>query len=146
MVLREILLTNENVKFDRDNLYLEKNPKKVKGYHQINSIHDGYKLSLKSTENGLCLIVGIKNKIKGDISIYDILMDEKSNNYGNEYEERIENLIGLRFIEDGFNKSKKISDIKDEKTSNYTRKHGEKYYKIFEYYEKVLKKKIHDYK
>jgi len=72
MVLREILLTYENEKFDRDNLYLEKSPKKAKGYHQIYSIHDGYKLSLKPTENSLCLIFGIKNKMKGDISIYDI--------------------------------------------------------------------------
>lgn len=143
MVIREILLTNPNIKFDRDNLYLENDPVKIKGTNQNYFIHDGYKLSLKNTENGLCLIIGIKNKIKGDISIYDILMDENSNDYGDELEDRIDTLIGLTFTEDGFSKSKKISDIKHNPT-NVTRNYNGKTYSIFEYYENVLKKKIND--
>ena len=145
MVLREILLTNPNVRFDKDNLYLEgkDNIKIVKGKNQKYYIHDGFKLSLKSTDNGLLLIIGIKNKIKGELSIYDILMDENINNYGEDQDERIEKLIGLRFIEDGFSKSKIISDIKFNAT-NATRNHGGKTYKIFEYYKEVLKKDITD--
>ena len=143
MIIREILLTNPNVKFDRDNLYLENDPVKIEGTNQNYFIHDGYKLSLKNTENGLCLIIGIKNKIKGDISIYDILMDENSNDYGDELEDRIDTLIGLTFTEDGCSKSKKIYDIKHNPT-NVTRNYNGKTYSIFEYYENVLKKKIND--
>ena len=96
---------------------MENDPVKIKGTNQNYFIHDGYKLSLKNTENGLCLIIGIKNKIKGDISIYDILMDEKINDYGDELEDRIDTLIGLRFTEDGCSKSKKIYDIKHNPTN-----------------------------
>ena len=75
---------NPNVHFDRDNLYLENKRKTVKGYY----IHDGYKISIHQSEIGICLVIDIKNKIKGKFTIYDILNREDDN----------EHLIGRKFI------------------------------------------------
>ena len=143
MIIREILTTNPNVKVDRDNFYLENNPKKVKGTGQTYFIHDGYKLSLKQTEVGLCLIVGIKNRIKGDLNVYDALMDEERN-YGEDLNERIENLIGKRFVPEGSTKSKLIYDIdKDLTPKNSSTNYGKDIFPNFiEFFQKVFKKKI----
>ena len=89
LIIREILTTNPTIKVDKDNYILEENPKEkeypyqIKGKGQTYTVYDGYKLSLKQTESGLCLIVGIKNRIKGDLSVYDALMGDDSS-YGDE--------------------------------------------------------------
>ena len=143
-VIRDILTTNPNVKFDRDNLYLENNPVKIVGKGQTYFVHDGYKLSLKETEVGLCLIIGIKNKIIGDLSVYDAINDKKYN-YGEDIDERIENLIGKRFVPNNSSKSKIIFDINRDKTpKNTNRNHEGKSYTFCEFFEKVLNKKITD--
>ncbi len=143
LIIREILTTNPNVKVDRDNFYLENNPKKVEGTGQTYNIHDGYKLSLKQTESGLCLIVGIKNRIKGDLNVYDALMYEESN-YGDNFEERIENLIGKRFVPEGSSKSKVIYDISKDKTpSNTSIKYSkETYPNYIKFFKDIFKKDI----
>ena len=143
MIIREILTTNPNVKVDKDNFYLENNPQKIEGTGQSYYIHDGYKLSLKQTEVGLCLIVGIKNRVKGDLNVYDALMYEESN-YGYDIEERIENLIGKRFVPEGSSKSKQIYDISQDKTpSNTSINYGkETYTNYIKFFKDVLKKDI----
>ena len=143
LIMREILTTNPNVKVDKDNFYLENNPKEVEGTGQTYFIHDGYKLSLKQTEVGLCLIVGIKNRIKGDLNVYDALMNEECN-YGDNLDERIENLIGKRFVHDQSSKSKIIYDIDTELTPkntsiNYGKESFSNYIKFFK---NVFKKDI----
>lgn len=61
LIIREILTTNPTVKIDKDNFYIKEKqnekdyPYKIKGKGQTYAIYDGYKLSLKQTENGLCL-------------------------------------------------------------------------------------------
>ena len=147
LIIREILTTNPNVKVDRDNFYLENVTKEVKGYGQTYFIHDGYKLSLKQTENGLCLIIGIKNRVKGDLSVYDALMDENAN-YGDDLDERIENLIGKRFVPEGSSKSKIIYDIeKDRNPKNTSRSYGKETYTDYvEFFKKVFNKTIKDVK
>ena len=143
MIIREILTTNPNVKVDKDNFYLENNPHKIEGTGQSYYIHDGYKLSLKQTEVGLCLIVGIKNRVKGDLNVYDALMYEESN-YGDDLEERIENLIGKRFVPEGSSKSKQIYDISQDKTpSNTSINYGtETYTNYIKFFKDILKKEI----
>jgi hypothetical protein len=143
MIIREILTTNPNVKVDKDNFYLENNPQKIEGTGQSYYIHDGYKLSLKQTEVGLCLIVGIKNRVKGDLNVYDALMYEESK-YGYDIEERIENLIGKRFVPEGSSKSKQIYDISQDKTpSNTSINYGkETYTNYIKFFKDVLKKDI----
>lgn len=143
LIIREILTTNPNVKVDKDNFYLENNPKKVDGAGQSYYIHDGYKLSLKQTEVGLCLIVGIKNRVKGDLNVYDALMDQERN-YGDDMEERIENLIGKRFVPEGSSKSKVIYDISQDKTpSNTSIFYGrESYSNYIKFFKEILKKEI----
>ena len=143
MIIREILTTNPNVKVDKDNFYLESNPHKIKGTGQSYYIHDGYKLSLKQTESGLCLIVGIKIRVKGDLNVYDALMYEKCN-YGDDLEERIENLIGKRFVPEGSSKSKQIYDISQDKNpSNTSINYGkETYTNYIKFFKDILKKEI----
>ena len=143
MIIREILTTNPNVKVDKDNFYLENNPQKIDGTGQSYYIHDGYKLSLKQTEVGLCLIVGIKNRVKGDLNVYDALMYD-DRNYGYDIEERIENLIGKRFVPEGSSKSKQIYDISQDKTpSNKSINYGkETYTNYIKFFKDVLKKEI----
>ena len=143
MIIREILTTNPNVKVDKDNFYLENNPQKIDGTGQSYYIHDGYKLSLKQTEVGLCLIVGIKNRVKGDLNVYDALMYD-DRNYGYDIEERIENLIGKRFVPEGSSKSKQIYDISQDKTpSNKSINYGkETYTNYIKFFKDELKKEI----
>ena len=152
LIIRDILLTNPTVKVDKDNYILEENPKepeypyKIKGIGQTYTIYDGYKLSLKQTESGLCLIVGIKNRIKGDLSVYDALMDEDSS-YGENIEESIENLIGKRFIPDGSTKSKIIYDIDVDRNPKNTTKYYESqsYDNYVDFYKKVFGEDIQDH-
>ena len=115
LIIREILTTNPNVKVDRDNFYLENRYEEIEGIEQTYYVHDGYKLSLKQTEEGLCLIIGIKNRVKGNLNVYDALTNEKFN-YGEDLEERIENLVGKRFVPDEGSKSKIIYDIRTDRT------------------------------
>jgi len=139
LIIREILTTNPNVKVDKDNFYLENRYEEIKGLKQTYNIHDGYKLSLKQTEEGLCLIIGIKNRVKGDLNVYDALMDKKFN-FGETEEERIENLIGKRFVPEKGTKSKVIYDInKDRTPMNTNINHGkETYTNYVDFYEKVF--------
>jgi hypothetical protein len=143
LIIREILTTNPNVKVDKDNFYLENKFQKIKGKSQIYYIHDGYKLSLKQTEEGLCLIIGIKNRVKGDLSVYDALNDP-AYNYGETLDERIENLIGKRFVPEGSTKSKVIYDISKDRTPKNTtiNTFKETYSNYITYYEKVFQKII----
>ena len=149
LIIREILTTNPNIKVDKDNFYLEKDPlknnypQKINGAGQSYFIYEGYKLSLKQTENGLCLIIGIKNRIKGDLSVYDALKDPECN-YGEDLDESIENLVGKRFIPDDSSKSKVIADIDPERTpSNTSRNYGkESYSNYIEFFKKEFNKEI----
>ena len=143
LIIREILTTNPNVKVDKDNFYLENKYETIKGLKQTYNIHDGYKISLKQTEEGLCLIIGIKNRVKGDLNVYDALMNKKFN-FGETEEERIDNLIGKRFVPEYGTKSKIIHDIdKDRTPMNTTINHGkETYTNYVEFYEKVFHIKI----
>ena len=67
LIIREILSTNPYVHFDRDNLYLENKKEKVEAKHNSYYIHDGYKISIQQASIGICLIIGVKNKIKGKL-------------------------------------------------------------------------------
>ena len=77
LVIREILSANPYVHFDRDNLYLENEKEEIKGYNNSYYIHDGYKISIQQAAIGLCLIIGVKNKLKGKLTILDYI---KNNN------------------------------------------------------------------
>ena len=139
LIIREILTTNPNVKVDRDNFYLENKSHPIKGIKQTYHIHDGYKISLKQTEEGLCLIIGIKNRVKGDLNVYNALMNEEFN-FGETLEERIENLIGRRFVPENGTRSKIINDInKDRTPENTSINHGKETYSNYvEFYKKVF--------
>ena len=63
LIIREILQANPNVHFDRDNLYLEDKKKEIIGKNNKYFVHDGYKISIQQADIGICLIIGIKNKI-----------------------------------------------------------------------------------
>ena len=143
LIIREILTANPNVKVDKDNFYLENKFKEIKGQNQTYYIHEGYKISLKQTEEGLCLIIGIKNRVIGDLSVYDALKDSKYN-YGKNLDERIKNLIGKRFVPEGSTKSKVIYDISKDRTPKNTTVNTfkETYSDYVTYYEKVFQKKI----
>jgi hypothetical protein len=81
--------------------------------------------------------------VKGDLNVYDALMYEESN-YGYDIEERIENLIGKRFVPEGSSKSKQIYDISQDKTpSNTSINYGkETYTNYIKFFKDVLKKDI----
>ena len=100
---------------------------------------------MKQTENGLCLIVGIKNRIKGDLSVYDALTDPECN-YGDNLDESIENLVGRKFLPDGSSKSKVIYDIDTErKPINTSKNYGKESYKNYiEFFKKEFNKEIKD--
>ena len=70
LIIREILQANPNVHFDRDNLYLENKKKEIIGANKY-YIHDGYKISIQQADDGICLIIGIKIKLK-EILLYMI--------------------------------------------------------------------------
>ena len=91
LIIREILSANPNVHFDRDNLYLENVKQEVKGSgNNTYYIHDGYKISIQQADIGICLIIGVKNKIKGEFTVLDFI--------SNNDDEAIENLANRRFI------------------------------------------------
>ena len=148
LIIKEILTTNPNVKVDKDMFYLEKDPtkkeypQKIVGEGQTYFIYVGYKLSLKQTENGLCLIVGIKNRIKGDLSVYDALINSDCN-YGYDMDESIENLVEKRFVPYGSSKSKVIYDIdKDRTPSNTSRNYGKESKNYIDFFKKEFGKEI----
>jgi hypothetical protein len=144
LIIREILTTNPNVKVDKDNFYLENKYNTIKGIKQEYNIYDGYKISLKQTEEGLCLIIGIKNRVKADLNVYDALMN-KEFNFGNTKEERIENLIGKRFVPDNGTRSKVIYDIStDRNPQNTTINHEKETINYIKFFEKVFEYKIKD--
>lgn len=87
-MVREILQANPNVHFDRDNLYLDNPKEEIIGENKY-YIHDGYKISIQQADYGICLIVGVKYKIKGQFTVYDLIMDKEIDN---------EDLVGRRFI------------------------------------------------
>ena len=135
LIIREILQANPNVHFDRDNLYLENKKKEVIGANKY-YIHDGYKISIQQADNGICLIIGIKNKIKGDFTVYDMLNDGETS---------IEDLIGRRFIPIEGSRHQQIYEIDTDRNPMNTYKNYEGHsVSYYEYYKNVLKIEIKD--
>jgi len=139
LVIREILSANPYVHFDRDNLYLENKKEEIKGYNNSYYIHDGYKISIQQAAIGLCLIIGVKNKIKGKLTILDYI--------NNNNDEEIENLIGRRFIPYEGSRSQIIADIDyDRNPVNTIRNYRQQTFSYLDYYEKVWNIEIKDKK
>ena len=133
LIIREILQANPNVHFDRDNLYLENRKQKVKGVKNY-YVHDGYKISIQQAECGICLIIGVKYKIKGDFTVYDMLKEID-----------IDNLIGRRFIPFEGSRHQQIYEIDtDRNPMNTSRNYDSKSYTYYEYYKEVLGVEIKD--
>jgi hypothetical protein len=161
LVLREILSANPNVHFDRDNLYLEdidQNERKNQGEKIKNGeedvktevvssnnntyyIHDGYKISVIQADIGICLAIGIKNKIKGDFTVLDYISNLDDQNF----DEAIDNLTGRRFIPKEASRSQVISYIDyDRNPINTTRNYKQVTYNYKDYYEKIWKMEVKD--
>ena len=139
LVIREILSANPNVHFDRDNLYLENKKEKIKGNNNTYYIHDGYKISMIQAAIGLCLIIGVKNKIKGKLSVLDFI---KNNN-----DEEIEKLSGRRFIPFEGSRSQVIAYIDYGKNpGNTTRNYKQDTLSYYDYYRKIWNIEIKDKK
>ena len=139
LVIREILSANPYVHFDRDNLYLENKKKEIKGYQNSYFLHDGYKISLQKADIGLCLVIGVKNKIKGKFSVLDFISNNK--------DEEIDKLIGRRFIPYEGSRSQVITNINyDKNPVNTIRNYKQETFNYADYYEKIWKKKIKDKK
>ena len=139
LVIREILSANPYVHFDRDNLYLENKKEEIKGYNNSYYIHDGYKISIQQAAIGLCLIIGVKNKIKGKLTILDYI--------NNNNDEEIENLIGRRFIPYEGSRSQIIADIDyDRNPVNTIRNYRQQTFSYLDYYQKVWNIEIKDKK
>ena len=137
LVIREILSANPNVHFDRDNLYLENKKEKIKGNNNTYYIHDGYKISMIQAAIGLCLIIGVKNKIKGKLSVLDFI---KNNN-----DEEIEKLSGRRFIPFEGSRSQIIAYIDyDKNPVNTTRNYKQETFSYYDYYRKIWNIEIKD--
>ena len=135
LVIREILSANPNVHFDRDNLYLENVKQEVKGYSNTYYIHDGYKISIQQADIGICLIIGVKNKIKGEFTVLDFI--------SNNDDEAIENLANRRFIPKEGSRSQVISYIDfDRNPEKSTRNYKQVTYNYIDYYDKIWKIKI----
>jgi hypothetical protein len=135
LIIREILQANPNVHFDRDNLYLENEKQKVKGVKNY-YVHDGYKISIQQAECGICLIIGVKYKIKGDFTVYDMLKQTE-----------IDNLIGRRFIPFEDSRHQQISSISEDRNpKNTNRNYEQKTYTYYDYYKEVLGVEIKDEK
>jgi len=140
LVIREILSANPYVHFDRDNLYLENKKVEIKGYNNSYYIHDGYKISIQQAAIGLCLIIGVKNKIKGKLTVLDYINNAKN-------DEEIESLIGRRFIPYEGSRSQIIADIDyDRNPVNTIRNYRQETYSYLDYYSKVLNIEIKDKK
>ena len=138
LIIREILSANPYVHFDRDNLYLENKKEEIKAYNNTYYIHDGYKISIQQAAIGLCLIIGVKNKIKGKLTVLDYIRDAKN-------DEEIENLIGRRFIPYEGSRSQIIADIDyDRNPKNTIRNYKQETYSYLDYYKKVLNIEITD--
>ena len=139
LVIREILSANPYVHFDRDNLYLENKKQEIEGYQNSYFLHDGYKISLQKADIGLCLVIGVKNKIKGKYSVLDLI--NKNTNEENE------NLEGRRFIPFEGSRSQIISYIVHNKNPmNTTRNYRQETFSYYNYYEKIWNIKIKDKK
>ena len=135
LIIREILQANPNVHFDRDNLYLENRKKEIKGQHNY-YIHDGYKISIQQADHGICLIVGVKNKIKGQFTAYDLLK-----------ENGVEYLIGRRFIPFEGSRHQQIEEIfLDKNPMNTEREYNGKYMTYYNYFKTVIGIEIKDKK
>ena len=130
LIIREILQANPNVHFDRDNLYLENKKQKVIGKNNKYFVHDGYKISIQQADVGICLIIGIKNKIKGQFTVYDIINDGKTN---------LEDLIGRRFIPFEGSRHQQILEIDhDRNPCNTYINYDNKSISYYDYYKEVL--------
>ena len=139
LVIRKILSANPNVHFDRDNLYLENKKEEIKGYNNAYYIHDGYKISMIQAAIGLCLINGVKNKIKGKLSV---LVFIKNNN-----DEEIEKLSGRRFISYEGSRSQVIAYIDyDKNLVNTNRNYKLETFSYYDYYRKIWNIEIKDKK
>ena len=135
LIIREILQANPNVHFDRDNLYLENKKKEVEGAKKY-YIHDGYKISIQQADYGICLIIGVKYKIKGDFTVYDMLKDGETD---------IDDLIGRRFIPFEGSRHQQIYEIDtDRNPTNTTRNYDQQTLSYYDYYKNVLKVTIKD--
>ena len=138
LIIREILSANPYVHFDRDNLYLENKKEEIRGYNNIYYIHDGYKISIQQAAIGLCLIIGVKNKIKGKLTVLDYIRD--ANN-----DEEIEKLVGRRFIPFEGSRSKVIRNIDyDRNPVNTIRNYNQETLSYFDYYKKIWNIEIED--
>ena len=137
LVIREILSANPYVHFDRDNLYLENKKEEIEGYNNTYYIHDGYKISMVQADIGLCLIIGVKNKIKGKLTVLDFI---KNNN-----KEEIYKLIGRRFIPYEGSRSQVIADISyDRNPINTIRNYKQETFNYYDYYKKIWNIEIKD--
>ena len=129
LVIREILSANPYVHFDRDCLYLENVKEEVNSENNTYYIHDGYKISLQQADIGICLIIGIKNKIKGKFTVYDFLSNKEEEN---------EPLIGRKFIPFEGSRSQIISYIDlDKNPVNTMRNYRQETFSYFNYYKKI---------
>ena len=130
LIIREILSANPNVHFDRDNLYLENEKEEVICNHNSYYIHEGYKISIQQASIGICLIIGVKNKIKGKLSVLDFI---KNNN-----EDEIYKLNGRRFIPYEGSRSQVISYIDfDRNPMNTIRNYRQETLNYYDYYDKI---------
>ena len=135
LVIREILSANPYVHFDRDSLYLENKKQKVEGSQNTYYIHDGYKISIQQASIGICLIIGIKNKIKGKLSVLDFI--------NNNDREENDKLNGRRFIPYEGSRSQVISYIDFDRTPiNTIRNYRQQTFNYYDYYDKIWKIKI----
>ena len=138
LVIREILSANPYVHFDRDNLYLENKKEEIKAYNNTYYIHDGYKISIQQAAIGLCLIIGVKNKIKGKLTVLDYIKD--ANN-----DEEIEKLYGRRFIPYEGSRSQVIGYIDyDRNPVNTIRNYKQETLSYYNYYKKIWNIEIKD--
>lgn len=138
LVIREILSANPYVHFDRDNLYLENKKEEINAYNNTYYIHDGYKISIQQAAIGLCLIIGVKNKIKGKLTVLDYIKD--ANN-----DEEIENLYGRRFIPYEGSRSQVIGYIDyDRNPVNTIRNYKQETLSYYNYYLKIWNIEIKD--
>ena len=88
---------------------------------------------------GLCLIIGVKNKIKGKLSVLDFI---KNNN-----DEEIEKLSGRRFIPFEGSRSQVIAYIDyDKNPGNTTRNYKQDTLSYYDYYRKIWNIEIKDKK
>ena len=140
-----IILINPHVHFDRDNLYLDNKRTKLQSDNYIYYLHEGYKLSLQQTDYGMCLIIGVKNKIKGEFTVYDKSYENGKNIRS--ARQAAEKLIGRRFIPELSSRNQQIYDIDFDKTpDNTTRNHKGKTYTYYDFYKKILNIEIKDRK